>query len=72
MIGGNRAKQFGRYEALRLWGTAWPILLALGATLLTQLAADVGTDVSATAGVILGLVAKAVQQWAADNRGKTL
>lgn len=72
MIDGEKAKAFGKYEAWRLWGTAWPILLALGATLLTQLAADVGTDVSATAGVILGLVAKAVQQWAADNRGKTL
>ena len=72
MIDGKKAREWGRYETLRLWGTAWPILLALGATLLTQLATDVGTDVSATAGVILGLVAKAVQQWAADNRGKTL
>lgn len=71
MQGSNRW-QWTSYEAWRLWGTAWPILLALGATLLTQLATDVGTDVSATAGVILGLVAKAVQQWAADNRGKTL
>ena len=72
MIDGNRAKQFGRYEALRLWGTAWPILLGLGVTLLTQLAADVGTDVSATAGAVLGLAAKALSQWLANNEGKRL
>jgi hypothetical protein len=72
MIDGNKARAWGRYESLRLWGTAWPILLALGATLLGQLATDVSTDVSATAGMALGLVAKALQQWIADNRGKTL
>jgi hypothetical protein len=72
MIDGNKAREWGKYEALRLWGTAWPILLGLGATLLTQLATDVGTDVSATVGAVLGLLAKALQQYAADNRGKTL
>ena len=72
MIDGNKAKQFGKYEAMRLWGTAWPVLLGLSVTLLTQLAADVGTDVSATAGAVLGLAAKALQQWLANNQGKTL
>lgn len=72
MSDGKRAYEWGRYEAKRLWGTAWPILLALGATLLTQLATDVGTDVSATVGAVLGLLAKGLQQFAADNRGRTL
>ena len=72
MTDGNKAWVWGKYEALRLWGTAWPILLGLGATLLTQLATDVGTDVSATAGVLLGLVAKALQQFVADNSQKRL
>lgn len=72
MIDGNKAKQFGKYEAMRLWGTAWPVLLGLSVTLLGQLATDVGTDYSAAAGAVLALIAKGLQQWLANNQGKTL
>lgn len=71
-ITGSKAYQWGVYEALRLWGTAWPMLVSVGAAMLVTLASDVSTDVSVPLGALIGLAAKSIQQWATNNTGKTL
>jgi hypothetical protein len=64
---GSKAKSWGAYEWKRLWGTAWPMLVSLAVVLLTTLATDVSTDVSLPAGAVVGLFAKWLQQYTADN-----
>ncbi len=69
---GNKALEWGRYESLRLLSTAWPVLTALFTTLIAQLATDASSALPPTAGAIVGIAAKALQQYLTNNVGKTL
>src|SRR5438105_3947437 len=69
---GSKALAWGVFETKRLFGAAWPMLVAGGVAALTQLSTDAGSAGSGTAGIVAGLLAKALAVYTADNTGKRL